>query len=86
MIYTNSRYYSGPLSQIENTISVGRKFPESQTLRVFSYTWKQNDRLDQIAAFFLKDPEAWWKILDLNPQLKDCTNIAVGTTIRVPYE
>jgi hypothetical protein len=85
MIYTTSRYYDGPLYQDGDTVFVNRKFPGNQTVKMFGYIWVDGDRPDQIAAYFLGDPKAWWKIMDVNPDLFNCTYISPGTPIRIPY-
>lgn len=84
MIYTNSRYYDGPLTQVDNIISVNRAFPGEQSMKIFGYIWKQNDRPDQVAAAFLNDPTAWHKIMDINPYIVDPFTIAPGTPVRIP--
>jgi hypothetical protein len=84
MIYTNSRYYDGPLSQDGESISVNRLFPKTRTVRLQAYIWKQNDRIDAIADLYLGNPEYWWKIMDLNPDISDPFFIRPGTAIRLP--
>lgn len=84
MIYVNSRYYDGPLTQVGSVVSVNRKFPGQQSLKIIGYIWKQDDRIDKVAAAFLKDPTAWHLIMDINPFITDPSNIAPGTPIRIP--
>ena len=86
MIYVNSRYYDGDLYQKDNKIFVTRSFPVNNSVRILGYIWRQNDRPDQVASYFLNDPNSWSVIMDLNPHIMDPLNIPAGTPIRIPYE
>lgn len=90
MIPKNSRYYNGPLKQVVDsrsdkyTIYVSRKFPKNGYVSYIEYTWTDGDTLDAVAQVYFGDPEAWWVILDVNPDIHDGMNIAPGTKIRIP--
>lgn len=89
MIYLDSRYADGKIFKADSPkdestiVTVYRRWPTSR-LSFFTYEWVETDRLDIISWKFLGSPNFWWKILDFNPELKDCTNIAPGTQIRIP--
>lgn len=87
MIYTYSRYYDGTLAQEpdENIIAVARNFPSQVSVRLFAYVWKDGDRVDALSTKYLGDPSAWWRIMDINPEITDPWNIPVGSVVRVPY-
>lgn len=91
MISKSSRYYDGALYQAKevgtaNTynIVVDRKFPESQTVTYFEYTWKDGDSLSLLADRYLKDVRYWWKIMEINPEISDPMSLVPGQVIRVP--
>jgi len=90
MIYKNSRYYDGSLSQVlrkdKYSIAVDREFPPERTLTFFEYTWTESDFLDSLAQVYFGSPLLWWVILDANPQIHDAMNIAPGTRIRIPRD
>jgi nucleoid-associated protein YgaU len=73
MFPITSRYYSTPTAKLEKpagtTIAyLRRRFvppPENFTL-LQEYVVKSGDRLDNIAAQFLDDPEQFWRIADAN--------------------
>lgn len=90
MIFTNSRYATGLINKVLDSrnnkyqISVSRVFP-TKTKEIMYYYWAEKDRMDAIAAKFLGNPDRWWEIMDLNPEIVDPLNIPLGTKIRVPY-
>lgn len=49
-----------------------------------TYVSRQGDTFDLLAARFLNDPERYWEIADINPQVQWPDSIPVGTTIRIP--
>jgi hypothetical protein len=92
MIFTNSRYYSGPLSQMvvyrnnrtSPTISVGRTFPADQLITYHPYTWTDGDTASHVADTYLGDSALWWRIMDFNPEIHDAFHIPPGTILRIP--
>lgn len=87
----NSRYHSVPTAQLAQpdgrTITyVRRRFvpqPDSLVLLRLHHV-QEGDRLDNIAASLLGDPELFWRIVDGNPVLRpDELTETVGTTIRI---
>ena len=89
-VYRDSRYDDGDAQQIKNKTTgayawtVYRAFPESRLISYIDYTWVDGDRLDYLAAVYLRDSNLWWQILDITPGLPDALEIAPGTIIRVP--
>jgi len=91
MIHYNSRYdTSGEVAVVpsrtpeERTKTVFRVFPRRQRGTFGKYVWRDGDRIDKIATFFLGSPNRWWEIMDLNPEIHSPAEIAPGATIRVP--
>jgi hypothetical protein len=89
VILSDSRYSDGTLqTNLDSrkdiySISVGRVFPED-VRAFFYYTWTSADRIDLIALKFLGDPELWWQIMDLNPELSNPLSILPGSLVRIP--
>lgn len=89
MIFLDSRYSNGRIFKAENpnnqqlTVTVFRTWPV-QTSRFFMYEWVETDRLDILAWKFYGSANQWWKILDANPEIHDCTSIKPGTQLRIP--
>lgn len=89
MIYYDSRYANGKVFKAYDarkknySAAVFREFSDLQSGFLY-YTWVERDRIDLIADTFLGRPDYWWKIMDLNPEILDPYNIAIGTVIRVP--
>lgn len=89
MIFSDSRYSDGELLKSLDArkglinVSVTRTFPSSQ-VPFFYYTWNSSDRIDLVALSLLGDPELWWEIMDLNPEIINPMGILPGTIIRIP--
>jgi hypothetical protein len=89
MIFSNSRYADGNIFKAYDSrskkygITVTRNFPE-ETSAFFYYSWAERDRIDALSERFLGDPDAWWQIMDFNPEIMNPFNIPVGTLLRIP--
>jgi hypothetical protein len=89
MIYADSRYANGDLRKANDArtgnyrLGVHRKFP-SASKEFYSYTWVEGDRIDVVSNALLGSPVHWWKIMDVNPEISNPFNIAIGATIRIP--
>ena len=91
MFGPTSRYYAIPISTLEGsdgrTIAyVRRRFaPQPETLSlVLDYTVSEGERLDNIAAVQIGDPELFWRICDANAAIDphELTD-TVGRRIRI---
>lgn len=89
MIFSNSRYADGNVFKAYDSrsgkygITVTRNFP-TETSGFFYYVWAERDRIDAVAEKFLGDADAWWQIMDFNPEVMSPFNIPIGTLIRIP--
>jgi nucleoid-associated protein YgaU len=48
------------------------------------YTVEAGDRWDTLAQRFYGDPQQWWRLADMNPELFDPRALRSGIVIRVP--
>lgn len=89
-----SRYFYGPIQQVEDplnpgtyNISVYRSWPESITASYKDYIWKDGDTLSGLAfnSPWINAAQYWWQIMDLNPEITDPFSIEPGTVIRIPH-
>jgi hypothetical protein len=89
VIFLDSRYADATIFKAwdsrksQYNLTCFRRFPD-YTKRYFIYEWVENDRLDNLANRFLANSTLWFKILDINPEIIDPTNISPGTQIRIP--
>lgn len=91
MIFLTSRYVTSPVVAVympntnTTTISVFRS-PSSLTKgrSVKYYQWREGDRIDQLASRVLGDPELWWRIMDVNPDIYDPYDLTPGDLLRIP--
>lgn len=91
MIHYNSRYdLSGEVTVVptryaeDMTKTVFRQFPTDQSGVYGQYVWREGDRIDQVANYFVGNASRWWEIMDLNPAIHSPAEIAPGMSIRVP--
>lgn len=89
MIYTDSRYADGlvfssykPATQ-DYHVTVFRTFPTDSSTYAL-YQWRDDDRIDDLAAKFMGDASLWWRIMDFNPELLNPMDIPAGTVLRMP--
>ena len=54
------------------------------TRTVKYYVWRRGDRIDRIAAQYLGSSSDYYKIMDLNPEILDASQIEPGTRVRLP--
>ena len=87
-IFPASRYANAQLVRVPNragvyNLTVYRSVPPA-SMSFSLYAWRTGDRPDTVAERLLGQPELWWAIFDINPELVDPTNVPPGTLIRVP--
>jgi len=95
MIYSDSRY-TNPVQNVDGSIPkawdelrqeyhimILRTWPTFVS-KFYTYEWKDGDRLDNLANKFLGNSQFWWKIMDLNPEIINPTQITPGTLLRLP--
>lgn len=91
MIFADSRYANGYAYKAYDakndaySVTVRRAFP-TESSQYYYYVWRNRDRMELVAAQQLGDSNAWWKIMDYNPEIIDGFNLAPGTVIRIPYD
>lgn len=89
MIKANSRYAANPVSVTTGEDGKTRRVivqraPESFAATIQDYVWEDGDHLDELAYFAYGEPELWWKIAEINPEIMDWAEVPIGTAIRIP--
>jgi hypothetical protein len=84
-----SRYYQGQITRLPDTsgtyqLSVLRTVPSKAAQNFKLYVWQQTDRPDLVAARLLGNPQLWWEIFDINPEIIYPLNIPAGSVLRIP--
>lgn len=82
MITILSRYERDEQYLDENIIAAVRK--PINNVYVQKYTVQGGETLESIAAKLYGDPTQFWRIADLNPQIKFPLDLASGMVIRIP--
>ncbi len=92
MFPRTSRYYG--IDTVKYTTAEGKEIaylsrrflPDLSSMTVFTrHTVTQGERLDNITARYLGDPEQFWKICDgNNPMKPDDLTKEIGSTILIP--
>lgn len=78
---TSSRYTTFK-DDVSGRVLAKRKKEVSVSYK--TYTTRERETFEYIAAFEFGDPRQWWRIAELNPQVKFPDYIPTGTVIRVP--
>ena len=92
MFHRTSRYYGIDVekyvtAEYKEIAYLSRRFlPDLSSLTVFTrHTVTQGERLDNITARYLGDPEQFWKICDGNNALRpDDLTEEIGSEISIP--
>lgn len=92
MFPPTSRYYqieTAKLVTVEGreTVYLRRRFlPDLRTIIVLTeHTVTEGDRLDNVAAQYLGDPEQFWLLGDANTEMRpDDLTTEVGRRLRIP--
>jgi len=82
MLYTLSRYTYGENSAVDGKLTAIRK--PSYSVGVQTYMVGPGDTFENIAARLYGDSSQYWRIADINPQVKFPLDLAAGTVIRIP--
>src|ERR1044072_958695 len=91
MFSLNSRYYNILVTKIETPdgrkiIYVRRRFvpPPERFELLLEHVVTQGDRLDNVAAQYLGDPEQFWRLCDANGAIRpDELTETIGNKIRI---
>lgn len=85
-----SRYYGLPTKILEGPggrayVYLSRRFvpPPEHFAVLQTYTVTQGERLDNMTARFLGDPEAFWRLCDANAALRPEELEEMGRTLRI---
>lgn len=92
MFPPTSRYYGIETAKYvaadgRETVYLRRRFlPDLRTIIVLSeHTVAEGDRLDNVTASYLGDPEQFWRVGDANEEMQpDRLTVEVGRAIRIP--
>ncbi len=69
------------------TVYLRRRFlPDLRTVIMLAeHTVTEGDRLDNVTAHYLGDPEQFWRLVDANQEMKpDELTAEVGRQVRIP--
>jgi hypothetical protein len=91
MFPITSRYYNTPIAKYDTPSGtpiayLRRRFvpPQERFDLLLEHTVSQGERLDQIAAQYLGDPEQFWRIADANNAMQpDELTQPIGRHIRI---
>ena len=80
-VNSSSRYTTDVDARTGRIIAVRK---EQKKVSFDRYTSRQDDSFDTIAQRIFSNPQEYWRIADLNPQVKFPNTIEVGTVVRIP--
>lgn len=76
-------YSSSSRYRLAETQQTAERQPPLPT-RFSTYTVREGDTIESIAARQLGDPLRYWEIADINPQVKFPLDLVPGSVIRLP--
>lgn len=82
MITILSRYEKSPVVIDDGVVAAVRKPVDD--VYVQRYTVSSGETLESIASKIYGDPTQFWRIADINPQIKFPIDLTPGTVIRIP--
>ena len=93
MFESTSRYYNLPATTYitpdgREVRYVRRRFlPDAADMTILAaHTVTQGDRLDNVTARYLTDPEQFWRVCDANSALDpDDLTAETGRSVQIPY-
>lgn len=80
-IAVSSRYTTAVDSATGVVIAVRKT---QKTVEYKTYVTRYGDSFESLASTEYGDPQQWWRIADVNPQVKFPDFIDEGTVIRIP--
>lgn len=81
MLNSASRYTTYKDPSTSTLVAVPKEIASE---RYSSYISKAGDSFDVLATRIYRDPSQYWRIANLNPQVKFPNTIPVGTQLRIP--
>lgn len=83
MLSASSRYTPTTVSSTTDTTVIAVRKPTA-TVEYSTYTARDGDSFVLLATRLFNDPSQYWRIADLNPQVKFPDVVTVGTVLRIP--
>ena len=89
LVDSSSRYAQCSVSVVTGRDGVVRKKLDPRPPKILRgsvsfHVWKEHDRVDKVAHTYYRDPRAWWRFADFNPDIFDWFDVPAGTVIRIP--
>jgi nucleoid-associated protein YgaU len=78
---TSSRYTTS-VDQKTGAVIAVRK--QQRTVAFETHVARDGDSFESLAQKVFGDPQQYWRIADINPQVKFPNELPVGTLIRIP--
>ena len=83
MLSASSRYTTTTVSTATDTTVIAVR-KDTATVEYSTYTARDGDSFVLLAIRLFNDPSQYWRIADLNPQVKFPDLVTVGTVLRIP--
>src|SRR5438046_852785 len=86
----NSRYLATPIAKMEldgvEVVYLRRRFVPDPGVFAISghFTVSEGDRLDNLSAKWIGDPEMFWRLCDANRAMQPTELEVIGETLKVP--
>jgi nucleoid-associated protein YgaU len=78
---TSSRYTTKIDEKSQQVVSV---LQQSKSVTYSNYVTRDGESFESIATRIYRDPRQYWRVAEINPQIKFPDVIEAGTLIRIP--
>lgn len=78
---TSSRYTTKIDEKSQQVVSV---LQQSKSVSYSNYVTRDGESFESIATNIYRDPRQYWRVAEINPQIKFPDVIEAGTLIRIP--
>lgn len=83
MILASSRYKTSTAEKDGDTVVIAVR-KDTSAVEYVTYTSREGDSFALLATRLYNDPSQYWRIADINPQIKFPDSIPAGETLRIP--
>jgi nucleoid-associated protein YgaU len=83
MLSASSRYTTTTANKDNESIVIAVR-KETTAVEYVTYTARFGDSFTSLATRLYSDPSQYWRLADINPQIKFPDLIPAGETIRIP--
>jgi nucleoid-associated protein YgaU len=83
MLSASSRYTTSTANDVDKTTVIAVR-KSTAAVQYVTYTSREGDSFAMLATRLFNDPSQYWRIADINPQIKFPDLLETGSVLRLP--